>query len=791
MKVMEALREQRGKWTEQVGSLWREMVDTPLIGKGITCLIWGLLALGLAHGEIMENCTPFGIGLVGAAGAGPVGLAALVGCCLGSVSALGVSAGLRCCGAAVLIFAAAFAAWDLKVSRRSWFMPLVTGVMNGITGLVYLAEGSWTPRLWMVFGLEIGLAAASCWFFRRALASTQGMVLRPEDDFLRWIRDPPMLEPMQKGCLLLLASLLTAALSTITVGGLSVGRMAALAAVMTVGCCRGGEAGVGLGVLFGFPADLMSQSGPYCTGLFALVGLTAALFGRRRRGLAVLAGEGAAVLIAVVWQRSSPVFPMEVLAAGVVFLLLPPRLFRRWKSRPMAKPLSPAVPAVSMLREQLDRQAEALRSLNGHLKEALEGSRESQEEDMLLFTRAAERVCQSCVLRSRCWQQDYSATRQSLHKALPRLLERGQAAPSDFDSAFREKCVHFPAFLSACSVEASNLLAHRRYRARVWKNRAAVCRQYESMGKLLTAASRSLGEIPRPDSGKSRRLEEHLRSLGVTARGMVARDRRDRLYVELLGDDLSQFEGEEFSLLAERIAGVKLRRGNLTCDEVGQRLTFVQQEPYTVNAGVATLPRKGDQVSGDTCCWFKGEDGILRVILCDGMGSGSSAAKESRLMASLLEELLRAGMAPEEALTTLNEAMALRCDLGAGFSTVDLLTIDLFSREGVLYKLGAAPSYLCRKGSVHRAAGGALPLGMGEPGCIRRTTMALEAGDLIVLVSDGITDGEEDGWLQDCLRSGRDLSAKGTAMAVLHLSERHGGGRDDRTVAAIRLSRRC
>jgi stage II sporulation protein E len=270
---------------------------------------------------------------------------------------------------------------------------------------------------------------------------------------------------------------------------------------------------------------------------------------------------------------------------------------------------------------------------------------------------------------------------------------------------------------------------------------------------------------------------------------MVARNQQGRVYVELLGDDLRTLDNGDFLAIAARLTDLPLRRGSLTCDEVGQRLTLLQQEPFSVSAGAAALPRTGNSVSGDTCCWFKGADGILRVILCDGMGSGSSAAQESRLMVKLLEDLLRAGMEPKEALNTVNQAMALQCDLGGGFSTVDLLTVDLFTKAAVLYKLGAAPSYLCRGGRVSRIAGGTFPAGLSE-GEADVTRISLEPRDVLVLISDGISDGTDDGWLRECLSEGVGLSAKSLAHAILTLSDRHTGGRDDRSVVVLRLNQK-
>lgn len=113
-------------------------------------------------------------------------------------------------------------------------------------------------------------------------------------------------------------------------------------------------------------------------------------------------------------------------------------------------------------------------------------------------------------------------------------------------------------------------------------------------------------------------------------------------------------------------------------------------------AGVAARKKDGETVSGDGGTYFKREDGTLYVLLCDGMGSGLAANRESSLALRLLEQFLQAGVDTEHALTTLNSALALRGEETGGFTTVDLLQLDLFTGDGVIFKLGAAPTYVKR-----------------------------------------------------------------------------------------------
>ena len=172
------------------------------------------------------------------------------------------------------------------------------------------------------------------------------------------------------------------------------------------------------------------------------------------------------------------------------------------------------------------------------------------------------------------------------------------------------------------------------------------------------------------------------------------------------------------------------------------------------------------------------------------MGAGALAERESTLAVRLLEQFLRAGVRPENALRTLNSALALRNDESAGgFTTIDLLALQRASGQAALYKYGAAPSYLKRSGSVSRYTGQSLPAGLQAvreaPECTR---LQLTAGSFFVMVSDGIADAGNDEWLQNLLAgwSGRDANA----LVSLILAESRGrkGLEDDCAVLVLHLS---
>ena len=210
--------------------------------------------------------------------------------------------------------------------------------------------------------------------------------------------------------------------------------------------------------------------------------------------------------------------------------------------------------------------------------------------------------------------------------------------------------------------------------------------------------------------------------------------------------------------------------------------------PYRV--GGAVRCKEGESVCGDTVAHFETDGGKLCLIISDGMGSGPEAQRESRNAAGLLEQFLRADVEPEAALKTINAALSLRSEESGAFTTLDLLVMDIRTREAALYKYGAAPTYIKRHGAVRRLTGTALPAGLQEiqssPAPLRFT---VEPDSFVLLVSDGVAGEEGDDWLQNTLAGWQGEDPQRLVSLLMGESRGRGGLRDDCSALCLYMGR--
>ena len=197
-------------------------------------------------------------------------------------------------------------------------------------------------------------------------------------------------------------------------------------------------------------------------------------------------------------------------------------------------------------------------------------------------------------------------------------------------------------------------------------------------------------------------------------------------------------------------------------------------------AEAAARSRSKELANGDRCLAFPGAECRYYVLLCDGMGTGLGAAQEGQSAISLLRQMLTAGFPAAHALRTLNSILALRGSAGA--VTVDLAELYLDTGHATLYKWGAAPSWLLRRGSAEKIGTATPPPGLSVTES-RETVekLSLRRGEALVLLSDGV-DGEGISRRSDLTP---DMPPGELAAKILEYGR--GKQMDDATAAVIRL----
>ena len=727
--------------------------------RGAACFLYGFL---LGRLRLPADLTPLGPGFAAACGGGIPGAAAAAGVMAGAAAGFGPAGGLRTAAVALLVYACQFLLRDWRFAARRWFAPLTAAVMSLLIGAVYLHGARLNAPAAASLACETVLAAGCCLLFRAGL-------------------DRPGTKSGSLGLAALAAGACMGLMDLRIAGVISVGRSLAALCVLTAARAWGAPGGGLGGLLLGLGLDAAAGTPGVCALTMGCAGGLGGLAESRSRlpaALGAVCGNAAAAF----WAAESILrtgLLYEFFIASVLFLLLPEKLLEAL--RPEREPPGSG----ALLRYQMGRTglaAAAFQELNALLRETPEPGR-NDEDVLTVFDVAAEEVCRGCTDRERCWGRDYESTRSAMQAAWGSMSARGSAAAEDFPTWFREHCRDIRGYTAAVSRELKALTRRRQMKQQLRADRALLDRQYADFASVLrdlTAADR--GQV-REDRKTGRNLERFLRECAPGVLSSAFRDWNGRLHVELSGEGkASLLRRQDWLSALSEAAGAEL-----TCpDPQGERLQLYEREPLEAEVGVAACCRRGRSPSGDVTRSFKSAEGILYLIVADGMGSGPEAAAEGGAAAALAEKLLRAGIEAETVMRILNTALMLRSEKRLSSLSMDLMSVNLFSGEACVYKYGAAPSYVRSGGRVHTVRGESPAAGTDDvgPDCTR---LHLSSGSAAVILSDGAARAENVG---DKLLSCTPGKLRELAGNILTEAAARGGWEDDMTVLTLSLTKR-
>lgn len=504
-------------------------------------------------------------------------------------------------------------------------------------------------------------------------------------------------------------------------------------------------------------------------------------------------GGGALLGILAVQPPGMAFGYLAALGAGAgACLVLPRRLLIRDPSLAHDPAERAEGPQLSAAATRLNAAAESLSSLADTVNRVYEGLPRRQEGWRWVVDNTHDALCANCGRKEACWKEEYIVTMEGFEALRPILEEKQQVEAQDLPGQLA-RCVH-PAALSG-TVTRSFALYKSRQEARVHAEamRTALTEQYSAVAQALSALGDQIGSPGSPEPYKSGRVAAFFSSLGMPPlECAVTLDDlgRTRAAVTL---PRARFSQGELSALAGEV-GKLCRRSfetpqKLSCKGV-TTLLFTEKPLLRAVFGWAGAAAQGD-VSGDAVQQFCSPT-AAQMILCDGMGTGRPAAVDGNLAADLTGRLLRAGFTAELAARLVNVALALKSEEESG-ATLDLLSVDLYTGTARIFKAGAAPGFIVHEGQARTVGEAGLPVGVlgGVNGQSRMVRLA--AGDVAVLVSDGLlVDGP--GWVLKQL----ELSAAAgdspeqiaqTLVETARTRASQDSRTDDITAAVLRLER--
>jgi stage II sporulation protein E len=108
----------------------------------------------------------------------------------------------------------------------------------------------------------------------------------------------------------------------------------------------------------------------------------------------------------------------------------------------------------------------------------------------------------------------------------------------------------------------------------------------------------------------------------------------------------------------------------------------------------------------------------------------------------LLQKFLQSGIEEKIAIKSVNSVLSLRTT-DEIFSTLDLAMIDLQDAKAKFLKVCSIPSFIKRGDKIIKIESSNLPMGIIEDFDVDVVSEQLKAGDVLIMMSDGIFEGPD------------------------------------------------
>ena len=781
------------------GKSFLRQLSFPAGSLSLSRIFTGILCLILARAGFFEVLRPFAPAFYAASGLSGVSrVPALIGLLVGNLCFASPYEAAR------QVLSVIFYELFLNLSQRKWgkrqnlyirgiAMALAMGTAGIVKGLVqsirlYDVIASLLTAL-LVFALAI-LMGPSC----EALTG-KIRAMGPLDSKVRLSR-------------VVIACGLVASVTGLTVWGLSLN--AILAGIFVLVAARGAGSAYGAcaGAVMGSVLALYELPGGLALpGLFALAGTASGVKTRSRVApftlwcLVTLMFAGLSIL-----EGGQLPKYYEALVSGIVFLIIPSGFIRKYGD--FAAKCSDAGPYAEKKERESTKEAgdrlyllgKALARIAGSMEDFLQ--EEAEDEGSLaewVVESVAERVCNRCSMRDRCWNTHFVKTYKLVEKAVSELKtdETGQL---ELPPWFKSSCVKPDKFRESLWMAFSLYKTDSLWRQKLAQSRTLLARQGGVMARSILKEARRLSEIHTFDQEMEERLYGEAAAAGESSLEFRCRGGSvEKAVLEVVSENTAR---TDFKLLDDLVirasAGSLIRFGSPRRDICGRSvIRYRKKARYKTATGVARVAKDGAAVSGDNFTFFATQENLHITAISDGAGSGRRAERYSRTTIQMLESLLEEGLEYGLALKFLSLYLKFRGDYER-MATLDVCAVDLDTGTLSWSKTGAVAAFIKRSSGVTVLPGDSLKemteaLEDAESLLEEKpSTGALSSGDFIVMISDGVLEAfaDENGThsIQHFIGETDTVNAQFLADAVLQEAlKRAKNGHDDMTVLVTKL----
>lgn len=596
----------------------------------------------------------------------------------------------------------------------------------------------------MMAGVEAGLAMVLTLIFIQSIP------------LLSIRRRAPTLRTEEIVCIIiLLASVMTGTIGWM-IYDISLDHVLSRYLVLIFGLAGGAAIGSTVGVVTGLIFSLASVASLSQMSLLAFSGL---LGGLLKEGKKIGVSIGlliATLLIGLYGEGSSNIMITlyESCIAIALFIMTPTTLLSK---------IAKHIPGTIEYAEEQHHYARRVRDVTAdrikqfsHVFETLSNSfssidefgRDEEDEKELdyFLSNVTEKTCQMCFRKEHCWANNFDKTYEGMQELMHQMSEHNGQLPKRAIKEWEKHCRSSQKVISAISHELTFYAANQKLKRQVRESRKLVANQLLGVSTVMDDFAKEIQRERNNHEQQEEAIIEAIRDFGVEIEQMeIFNLEQGNVDIEMR-IPYCQGRGECEKLIAPMLSDILGETIIVHEEKCGTHLgeecevVFRSAKKYVVETGVAHAAKGGGLVSGDSYKMMEIGTGKYAVAISDGMGNGERAHFESMETLKLLQKFLESGIEEKIAIKSVNSVLSLRTT-DEIFATLDLAMIDLQDAKAKFLKIGSIPSFIKRGDKIIKIEASNLPMGIIEDFDVDVVSEQLKAGDILIMMSDGIFEG--------------------------------------------------
>ncbi|MDP4085458.1 MAG: stage II sporulation protein E [Bacillota bacterium] len=371
---------------------------------------------------------------------------------------------------------------------------------------------------------------------------------------------------------------------------------------------------------------------------------------------------------------------------------------------------------------------------------------DNEKELDYFLSNVTEKTCQTCFKKEHCWTRNFNTTYEFMEGIIHEMDQNNGIVFSKLGRDWDKYCSKSKKVIEVIQQELTLYQANQKLKRQVQESRKLVADQLLGVSEVMDNFAKEIQRERENHHKQEEQIMEAISEFGIPI------EQVEIYSLEQGGVDIEMTvpfcngHGECEKLIAPMLSdilGETIIVGLEECQPYSNgicHVTFKSAKAFVVETGVAHAAKDGGFVSGDSYSMIEIGCGKFAIAISDGMGNGERAHYESKETLQLLQKILQSGIEEKVAIKSVNSVLSLRTT-DEIFSTLDLAMIDLQNASTKFLKIGSTPSFIKRGNKVIKIQASNLPIGILQEFEVDVVSQQLKAGDLLIMMSDGVFEG--------------------------------------------------